>query len=100
MTHDRDLDRMLARWMDDGPTAVTDRVVVAALTDVHTTRQRGARWATLKELFMTMKPAVMIGAIAIVAILGITAYRAFLGGETGIGGPSTRVLTAHDPPPI
>src|SRR5918992_1030007 len=54
MTHDRDLDRMLARWMDDGPTAVADRVVDAALTDVHTTRQRGARWATLKELFMTM----------------------------------------------
>ena len=100
MTHDRDLDRMLARWMDDGPTAVTDRVVVAALTDVHTTRQRGARWATLKELFMTMKPAVMIGAIAIVAVLGITAYRAFLGGETDIGGPSTRMLTADDLPQI
>jgi hypothetical protein len=100
MTHDRDLDRMLARWMDDGPTAVADRVVDAALTDVHTTRQRGARWATLKELFMTMKPAVMIGAIAIVAVLGITTYRFIVGGETGLGDPPDRVLTAADLPTI
>ena len=85
MTHDRDLDRKLARWMDDGPTAVSDRVVEAVLTDVHTTRQRGARWALLKELFMTMKPAATIGVIAIVAVLGIAAYQVFLGGETGIG---------------
>src|SRR5687767_11234303 len=100
MTHDRDLDRMLARWMDDGPTAIADRVVDAALTDVHTTRQRGARWAPLRELFMTMKPAAMIGAIAIIAVLGISAYQLFLGGGAGLGGPSTRVVTADDLPTI
>jgi len=100
MTNDRDLDRTLARWMDDGPTVVADRVVEAALTDVHTTRQRGARLAPLKELFMTMKPAAAIGAIAIVAVLGITAYQVFIGGEAGLGGPSTRVLTADDLPQI
>ena len=100
MTSDRELDRKLARWMDDGPTVVADRVVVAALTDVHTTRQRGARWVPLKELFMTMKPAATIGAIALVAVLGLAAYQVFVGGETGIGGPPTRVLTADDLPTI
>jgi hypothetical protein len=100
MTTERDLDRSLERWMDDGPTVVADRVIAAAMTDVHTTRQRGARWALLKELFMTMKPAATIGAIAIVAVLGIAAYQVFLGGETGIGGPATRVFTADDLPNI
>jgi hypothetical protein len=52
MTHERDLDHMLDRWMDDGPTVVADRVIAAAMTDVHTTRQRDARWAPLKELFI------------------------------------------------
>ena len=50
MTHDRDLDRVLDRWMDDGPTVVADRVIATAITDVHTTRQRGARWASPKEI--------------------------------------------------
>jgi hypothetical protein len=35
-THDRDLDRVLDRWMDEGPTAVADRVIATAMTDVHT----------------------------------------------------------------
>jgi hypothetical protein len=52
MTHERDLDHMLDWWMDDGPTVVADRVIAAAMTDVHTTRQRDARWAPLKELFI------------------------------------------------
>ena len=31
--------------MSYGPTVVADRVIATAITDVHTTRQRGARWA-------------------------------------------------------
>jgi hypothetical protein len=87
MTHERNLDHVLDRWMDDGPTVVADRVIAAAMTDVHTTRQRRPRWALLRELFMTMKPAAMIVAIAIAAVLGIAGYQLFLGDETGIGNP-------------
>jgi len=100
MTSERDFDSALDRWMDDGPTIVADRVIAAAMTDVHTTRQRGARWVPLKELFMTMKPAVTLVAIAAVAVLGIGAYRFILGGEMGLGGPPDRVLTADDLPHI
>jgi hypothetical protein len=97
MTTERDLDRVLDRWMDDGPTVVADRVVAAAMTDVHTTRQRGARWALLKELFMTMKPAMTVLGIAAVAIVGLAAFQILAGGG-GIGAP--RVLTADDLPDI
>jgi hypothetical protein len=91
MTHERNLDRVLDRWMDEGPTIVADRVIATAMTDVHTTRQRGARWAPLKELFMTMKPATTALAIITIAALGIAAYQFVLGGgpSTGNDAPAT-----------
>lgn len=96
MTHQRDLDRVLDRWMDDGPTVVADRVIAAAMTDVQTTRQIGARWAPMKELFMTMKPALTVFGVAAVAIVAIAAFQIFAGG--GVGAP--RVITADDLPAI
>lgn len=96
MTHQRDIDRVLDRWMDDGPTVVADRVIAAAMTDVHTTRQIGARWAPLKELFMTMKPALAVLGLTAVAIVALAAFQ-ILGGN-GIGGP--RVVTPDDLPSI
>ena len=97
MTHQPDLDRVLDRWMDHGPTVVADRVIAAAMTDVHTTRQLGARWAPLKELFMTMKPALTVFGVAAAAIVAIAAFQIFAGGG-GIGAP--RVITAEDLPAI
>lgn len=96
MTQQRDLDRVLDRWMDDGPSVVADRVIAAAMTDVHTTRQIGARWASLKELFMTMKPALAVLGLTAVAVVALAAFQ-ILGGN-GIGGP--RALTADDLPSI
>ena len=80
MTHQRDI----------------DRVIAAAMTDIHTTRQIGARWAPLKELFMTMKPALAVLGLTAVAIVALAAFQ-ILGGN-GIGGP--RVLTPDDLPSI
>lgn len=93
MTHDSDLDRVLDRWMDDGPTVVADRVIATAMTDVHMTRQRGTRWALLKELLMTMKPAMTVLGIAAVAVVALVAIQ-IMPGDGGIGAP--RVLTEED----
>ena len=87
MTHERDLNRVLDRWMDEGPTIVADRVIATAMTDVHTTRQHGARVALLKELFMTMKPAAALVAVTLIAVLGIAAYQFFWAGGPNIGDP-------------
>jgi hypothetical protein len=97
MTHERDLDRVLDRWMDEGPTVVADRVIATAMTDVHTTRQRGARWALLKELFMTMKPAMTVLGIVAAAIVALAAWQILSDGG-GIGTP--RAITADDLPAI
>src|SRR5688572_6625639 len=100
MTSERDFDSALDRWMDDGPTIVADRVIAAAMTDVHTTRQRGARWALLKELFMTMKPATMVLGVVAVIVVGIAAYQYSLGGLS-IGGPGEpRIVAANELPGI
>lgn len=93
MTYDRDFDRVLDRWMDDGPTTVADRVIATAMTEVHTTRQRGTRWALLKELLMTRKPAMTVLGIAAVAAVALVAIQ-FVAGGGGIGAP--RVLTEED----
>jgi len=100
MTRSRDIDQLLNRWMDDGPTVVADRVIAAALTEIPTTRQRGARWALLKEIFMVMKPAAAMLGLAAVIVLGVAAYQLFLPRSPGIGGPTVRVPTADDLPAI
>ncbi len=87
MTDERQLDRVLDRWIDDGPTVVADRVIAAAMTDVHTTRQRGAPWGLLKELFMSMKPAATIVGIAAAIVIGVAAYQ-YVSGGPNIGGPT------------
>jgi hypothetical protein len=97
MTRSRDIDHLLDRWMDDGPTVVADRVIAAALTGIPTTRQRGARWALLKELFMTGKPAMTVLGIAAAAVVALAAFQILAGGG-GVGGP--RVITADDLPAI
>ena len=98
MTDWRDLDRVLDRWMDDGPSAVADRVIAAAMTDVNSTRQRGARLALLEEIFMTMKPAMTALGIAAVAIVAGAMYQLLAGGDAEIGAPP--VITADDLPSI
>ena len=85
MSRSRDIDRLLDRWMDDGPTVVADRVIAGAMTEIQTTRQHGAGRVLLKELFMTMKPAAMVVGLVAVVIVGIAAYRLMPDGSQTIG---------------
>lgn len=96
MTHYRDLDRVLDRWMDDGPTIVADRVIATAMTDVHTTRQRGARWVLLKEILMTTKPALTLVALSVIAVLGIAAYQLLWAGGLVGEPPEPRIVAASE----
>ncbi|MGH2445622.1 MAG: hypothetical protein ACRDGD_06230 [Candidatus Limnocylindria bacterium] len=97
MTSPRDIDRVLVQWMDDGPTLLADRVIAAALSEIPTTRQRGARWAPLKELFMTTKPAATIIGIAAAIVLGIAAYQFIWTGGLSIGRPDESTAPVSTP---
>jgi hypothetical protein len=100
MTHDRDLDRALDRWMDEGPTVVADRVVAAAMTEIHTTRQRGALLAPLENLIMRMQPIAPLIGVAAAVVVALAIFTA-LGDRSRVGDPeptpSPRPTASPDP---
>jgi hypothetical protein len=84
-----DFDRHAAAWLADGPTELADRVLDAALREVHLTKQR-RRWSTpwrTPSMSLPLRAAV---AIAIVAVLGVGALTFFKQGSApGVGGQPT-----------
>jgi hypothetical protein len=86
MSTDRDTTRIIRAWLDEGATALPDRVLDAVLDQIPTTPQRRATWWPARR-FPGMNSALRTGlaaaAIVIAAVLGIT----LLGRGAGIGGP-------------
>jgi Tol biopolymer transport system component len=70
MTAERDPDRLVRAFLDEGPTVFADRSVESVLSEVHRTRQRAARgpWRT-PPMFRTVFAPVAV--IVIVAIGGL-----------------------------
>jgi hypothetical protein len=100
MSRSRDIDRILDRWMDNGPTVVADHVIAEAMTEIQTTRQSGARWAPLKEILMTLRPATVVLGLAAVIILGVAAYQLMPDGSPSIGAsPSPTAADVSSPSP-
>ena len=42
--NDNEFDLAARAWLEDGPTRMSDRAVLSALEEIHTTRQRRAMW--------------------------------------------------------
>ena len=87
MNQDRNVDDIVARWVDEGPDAAPERFVWAALDEVERTPQRGSWRIALENLPMFAKLVVPIVGAAAVLVLGILAYQQFGGVGTG-GEPS------------
>lgn len=83
--NERDFDRQLAAWLDEGPASVSDRVIEGALAQVPTTPQRGAGLAPLRSLIMRLQPAAPILGVAAVAVVAALFYFAFW--QPRVGGP-------------
>lgn len=100
MTRSRDHDRILGRWMDDGPRAVADHVIAGAMTEIQTTRQRSARWATLSEHVMSVKHATMVLGLAATVIVGIATYLSLSGAGQRAGdvAETQRIVSATEVP--
>ena len=92
-------DRIAQAYLADGPTALADRVLDAALAEVHLTRQRRTfvRVPWRNPLMNTYaKLAVAAVAVIAVGVLGLS----FLapGTPSGIGGPASPIPTASATP--
>jgi hypothetical protein len=78
-----DFDRQASAWLADGPTELADRVLDAALREVHLTKQRhrfSMPWRT-PLMSSSMRAAAAIGIVTIVG-LGLVAFNS---GTPGVG---------------
>lgn len=85
MTHDRDIERLLDRWLADGPTQASDRVFDDAVARIGRQRQRPA-WLLREELPVTSmaRLAVAAAAAVVVAVVGFNFVRPSGPGSSGI----------------
>lgn len=105
MTTDRtrppyDVERLAAAWLAEGPTELADRVVDAALREVHVTRQRRVwePWKTLGRLFepTNVPTKVVIGLVLTMVAISGAYLVGFGGGSTTPGGhPSASAVPSE-----
>jgi hypothetical protein len=85
MSTDRDVERIVRSWMDEGVTVLPDRVLDLVLDQIPATPQRRSWWPSRRFPVMTNAVRIAVAAVAAVAIaiLGISLLP-----KSGVGGPS------------
>jgi hypothetical protein len=85
MSTDRDVERIVRSWLDEGVNVLPDRVLDFVLDQVPATPQRRASWLARRFPIMTnaMRIAVAAVAVIVIAILGVSLLY-----KGGVGGPS------------
>lgn len=82
-----DIERLLERWFDDGPTRMPERVMTVVADRIDRQRQRRAwrlPWRP-RPMNLTLKIVTVLAAVAVIAVIGYT----LLPGPTArVGGPA------------
>jgi hypothetical protein len=73
---DRDVTRIVRSWLEEGVTALPDRVLDNVLDQLPATPQRRARWPVRRVLDMLIPSRIAVAAAAVVAlaVLGVIAF--------------------------
>lgn len=95
MTRHRELDDVLREWVDHGDERLPQHYLAAALAEIDTTPQRGARPALLEGLLMRLQPAAPILGLAAVVIAAIALYAVFA--RPNVGGPDNTARPLPSP---
>ena len=99
MSADRDVNRIVRSWLEEGVSALPDRVLDTVLDQLPATPQRRALWPVRRfgEMNSIAKFAIAAAAVAVVAFVGLR----LLPGEGNIGGPgpSPSASLASSPTP-
>jgi hypothetical protein len=97
MTSDRDIERLLDRWLDDGPSIAPDRIIANVAARIGLQRQRPVWRLPWRDPLMNplIKFATAVAAVGLVTALGF----AILGRPAGpnIGGPISTPPPAASP---
>ena len=93
---ENDFDRTARAWLEEGPAQLSDRVLQAALDEIHVTRQRRAWWPArrLSPMHTATKVAIAAAAVVVLAIAGLELLP---GG--GPGGPIATPTPTPSPTP-
>ena len=99
--NENEFDRTARAWLDDGPTRMSDRAVLSALEEIHTTRQRRTWWPARRAT-----PVMTFGRAAIAAVIvvgvGVVAVNVLprQSDGSGVGGqPTTSPSPSPSPTP-
>jgi hypothetical protein len=97
MSTDRDTTRIVRSWLEEGVTALPDRVLDAVLDQLPATSQRRAWWPArrLNEMNSTFKLAIAVAAVVVVALVGINV----LPSSGDVGGPVLTQPPTQTPAP-
>jgi hypothetical protein len=98
MSTDRDVTSIVRSWLEEGATALPDRVLDNVIDRLPAISQRRALWPARRfgEMNNFAKFAVVAAAVAVVAFLGIR----LLPGQGNIGGPQPSESPSPSPSPI
>jgi len=96
MTDQRELDRMLGAFFDEGATELADRVIDAALDEIDHTQQRRA--LRLPRRFPTMNMYSRLGAAAVIGVLAVAGTLVLVQrGQPGDGGSGPTPVPSASP---
>jgi hypothetical protein len=97
MSTDRDTTRIVRSWLEEGVTALPDRVLDAVLDRVPATPQRRSWWPTWRFAQMNRyaKLAIAIAAVVVVAVVGYNLLPRY----GGVGGVPTSPPPSASPAP-
>ena len=95
MSADRDVTRIVRSWLEDGATALPDRVLDNVLDQLPATPQRRAWWPArrFRDMNAPFKLAIAAAAVVVVATVGITLLR----GNATVGGPGPTPFPSLSP---
>lgn len=99
MTRERDVERILDRWFDDGPTQAPDRVLDAVADRIERQPQRPA-WRLPKESHVNgyLKPLLAVAAVLVIAVVGYNLLPGnSVGGPQSTPSPSATATVAPSP---
>jgi hypothetical protein len=101
MSSDRDTTRLVRSWLEEGVTALPDRVLDGVLDQLPATRQRRSLWRWLRfgDVGANARLAVAATAVVVVAVVGVGLLSAILGHGPGGPAPSPTPTTAILPSP-
>ncbi len=97
MSTDRDVTRIVRSWLEEGVTALPDRVLDAVLDQVPATRQRRAWWPArrLPQMNTPIRIAMAAAAVVILALVGINLMPKTEGAGALEGRPLYRCRPQH-----